>query len=426
MTSASAGNLPRIRKGSSRGLLAQAILLALSNGFGQVIVAVLYIWTARVEGPASFGPVVAAIAVGSTIAGLIDFGSNSLWVRELATGKMDDACLGRGIASKLFIGLIICLSWTALNAICLPSTQLWVAGPIAMAIVLNQSFAVPLRAAARSDLVAVGVLVDRIVAASLFGTLLILEVEPVLALWVSMSLGPVFASALTRWVLSGSLKPPLRFALKHNPWKGSKHYGFSSAAVSAQTLDLSIMNFVAGPAAAGLYGAVNRWTQPMTLLAGAFTMSAMPVVAKAASWKEAWPYVKRSAWLLVGAVLTCIAVALLADPLVVVLVGQEYADSGAVLQVLALGTIGAVLNIPLASFLQALGHDRIVSVIIASGVIVQLVSVAWFSLMYGALGASLAFGILQALILVALLVMVSKSFWAWAPISKKRFAGKRS
>jgi O-antigen/teichoic acid export membrane protein len=381
-------------------------MLAFSTAIGQVIVAVLYIWTARVEGPESFGPIVAAIAAGSTLAGLIDFGANSFWVREMASSRMDLESLGMGIATKIFTGFVLCSCWCAVNIFVWPSMQLWIAGPIAISILLSQCFAVPLRAAGRSDLVALGTMVDRTVAACLFATLLILGVDATLALWSSMSAGPIAASVLTRWVLSGDLKPPLRLVKGHNPWQGSKHYGLSSVAVSAQTLDLSIMNMVAGPAAAGLYGAVNRWTQPMTLLAGAFTNSAAPIVARAASWKQAWPQVKRSALLLVGAVVTCIAVALLADPLVTVLVGPEYDNSGTVLQVLALGTIGAVLNIPVASFLQSLGRDRAVSAIITTGVLIQLGLVACLSLQYGALGASLAFCVLQALILVSLIAAV--------------------
>ncbi|MFJ6284410.1 lipopolysaccharide biosynthesis protein [Pseudarthrobacter oxydans] len=396
----------RARRKPQRGLLTQALLLAFSTALGQVIVAVLYICTARIEGPEAFGPVVAAIAVGSTLAGFIDFGSNSFWVRQIATSKMDLMTLGNGITGKLAMACIICLIWGTANAIVAPALQLWIAAPIAISIVLSQSFAVPLRAAGRSDLVAVGAIVDRAAAAIFYTFLLILGVEASLALWTCLTAGPVIASALTRWVLSGALKPQMRLILRHNPWKGSRHYGLSSAAVSAQTLDLTIMNLIAGPTAAGLYGAVNRWTQPMTLLAGAFTTSSAPIVARAASWKQAWPQVRRSAWLLAGAVLTCIIVALLADPLVTVLVGPEYDDSGGILQVLALGTIGAVLNLPVASFLQSLGRDRVVSAIITTGVVVQLALVACLSLQYGALGASLAFCVLQGLILISLVIAV--------------------
>ncbi|MBT2534313.1 polysaccharide biosynthesis C-terminal domain-containing protein [Arthrobacter sp. ISL-48] len=387
-------------------MLIQTFMLAFSTAIGQLIVALMFIWTARSEGPEMFGPVVAAISAGSTLAGFVDFGSNSLWVRELATQRMSLASVGHRLASKLAVGALVAVGWSAIFAMVAPATQLWIAGPIAVSVILSQSFAVPLRAAGRSDLVAIGMLVDRLVAISAFSVLLAVQIEPTLALWLSMTVGPVTASAVSRWVLSGSQKPTLKFSPQLNPWKGSRHFGLSSAAVSAQTLDISIMDFIAGPAAAGLYGAVNRWTQPMSLLAGAFTTASTPIVAQAATWKDAWPKVKRSAWLVLGAVFMCVAVAYLADPLVIILVGPEYADAGKVLQFLALGTIGAVLNQPLASFLQSLGRDRIVSTIVTSGVAVQLALVAFLSLQLGAFGASLAFCALQTMILILLILAI--------------------
>lgn len=389
-----------------RGLLSQTMLLAFSTALGQVIVAVMFIWAARSTSPQSFGPVVAAIAAGSTLAGFIDFGSNSLWVREVSTRRMSLVSLGARLGNKLVVGLLVASVWCSATVLLVPALQLWIAGPIALSILLNQSFAVPLRAAGRTDLVAVGMLWDRLVAVSAFAVLLALRLEATVALWLSMTLGPFAAAAIIRWVLSGSHRPALRVSPKLNPWEGSRHYGLSSAAASAQTLDISILNAIAGPAAAGLYGAVNRWTQPMSLLAGAFTTSTSPVVAQAASWKRAWPKVRRSAWLILGAVLMCVAVAFLANPMVTTLVGPEYDGAGDLLRILALGTVGAVLNQPLASFLQSLGRDKIVSAIVFSGVAVQLVLVALLSLQYGAYGASLAYCVLQFLIFSLLVVSI--------------------
>lgn len=386
----------------SRGLLAQTLLLATSSAIGQIIVATLYIWTARNELPESFGPVVAAIAIGTTLAGFIDFGSNSFWVRELATGRMHHTALGTLMGNKAFVCILVCLTWGGSFFAVIPHMQLWIAAPIAFSLVMSQSFVVPLRAAGRSDLVAATLVADRIVAVSVFAILLFSGAEAAVALWISMTVGPLAAAALSRWGFTGQVRPVLRLDVRANLWRGAGHYGLSSAAVGAQSLDVSILSAIAGPAAAGLYGAVNRWTQPMTLLAGAFAASSAPCVAKAGSWRKAWPKVRRSAGLLFIAITTCLTVAFYADTIVTLLVGAAYVGSGEVLKILALGTVGAVLNLPLAAFLQALGHDKIVSGIISSGVALQLILVSTLSLEYGALGASIAFGVLQALILVLL------------------------
>lgn len=392
-----------------RGLVSQTLLLAFSTGVGQLIVAGLYIWTARLVGPDDFGPAVAAIGIGSTIAGFLDFGSNNLWVREVAASRLGLAAVGRRLCSKLFFSTIAIFIWAFAFLILSPSSLLWIAAPIALSLVLSQSFTVPLRAAGRSDLVAVSMLTDRLVAGSAFAAMQLTNVPPTTALWLAMTLGPILATMVSRKILLRADRPVLALDLRTNPWRGSGFYGLSSAAASAQSLDLTIMNVVGGPAVAGLYGAVNRWTQPMSLLAGAFTISAAPLVARASSWAAVWPQVKRSVWLLGGSVLMCIFVAVMAEPVVAILVGNEFADSALVLRILALGTIGTVLNQPLAAFLQALGKDRVVSLIVTSGVLVQLFLVGVLTLATGATGAALAYCVLQSLIFVFLLVTVVAS-----------------
>lgn len=360
-------------------------------------------------GPEAFGPTVAAIGIGTAIAGFLDFGSNSLWIRELAASRMNIQTLGERLTGKLAIGTLVLGGWCIAFQTLAPSSLLWIAGPIAWSVLVSQSFVVPLRAAARSDLVAVSMLTDRVVAGIAFILFHLLSVPSIYALWGSMAIGPVAASLLTRWAFGRSLRPPMSLAYRVNPWRSSGYYGLSSAAVSAQSLDLSIMSAVGGPAVAGLYGAVNRWTQPMSLLAGAFTTSAAPLVAKHDSWAAAWPKLKRSAWLVLAAVLMCVLVAILAEPMVGVLVGNEYRDSASVLRILAIGTIGAVLNQPLASFLQALGRDRSVSMITTTGVAIQLLLVALLTWQAGSLGASLAYCVLQLVILVLLAITIRRT-----------------
>ena len=65
----------------------QALALALGSGAAQVLVAVLYILTARNMQPNEFGLVVTAIALGMAGAGFVDLGASSYWIRELASGR---------------------------------------------------------------------------------------------------------------------------------------------------------------------------------------------------------------------------------------------------------------------------------------------------------------------------------------------------
>ncbi|WP_133247079.1 polysaccharide biosynthesis C-terminal domain-containing protein [Pseudarthrobacter sp. AG30] len=357
-------------------------------------------------GPEIFGPLVAAVGLGATLAGLIDFGSNSLSVREMAAKRMDLGGFGSRLSGKLLIGTAGLTLWAVTFFVFARDSFLWVAGPIAFSQLLGQSFVVPLRARGRTDLLAAATLIDRLTVACCFLVLHLMDFGPQHMLWVAMAAGPVVSASVTRWILARDQKPDLSWSVSVNPWRNAKHYGVSSAAVSAQSLDLTIMSLVGGASVAGVYGAVNRWTQPMSLLAAAFTTSTAPLVAKMGSWRTAWPLLKRSSMLIGGAVLLCVGVAVFSEPLVAVLVGSDFADSAAVLRILAVGTIGAVLNQPVAAFLQALGNERAVSFITTSGVGIQLMLVALLTWAMGSIGAALAFAVLQTIILTLLLVTI--------------------
>ena len=86
-----------------RGVGTQAMALAASTGIAQILVAVIYVVAARDSAPAQYGLIVAAIALGVVAAGFLDFGTNTLWVRELATGRMSAEQFGARLLGKLLI-----------------------------------------------------------------------------------------------------------------------------------------------------------------------------------------------------------------------------------------------------------------------------------------------------------------------------------
>jgi O-antigen/teichoic acid export membrane protein len=74
-----------------------------------------------------------------------------------------------------------------------------------------------------------------------------------------------------------------------------------------------------------------------------------------------------------------------------------------VLRVLAFGTLFAIVNQPVAVFLQSLGRDRAVSFVTLGLVAVQLALVAVLASLYGSVGAAYAFLVAQAVMLILLL-----------------------
>ncbi|MDN3496516.1 lipopolysaccharide biosynthesis protein [Planococcus sp. APC 4015] len=378
----------------------QAVLIAGATAIAQVLVAVIYIVTARDTDPATYGAVVTAIAVGTSAAGLVDFGSNAFWTREAASGRTPATGLGARVSGKLLLALALAVTATVVTSVVAPAYL--AAGAILVAVLLGQTMLIPLRALRRGETVALLVLIERVAAVLLFGLLSAIGVDPTTALWIALALG-----TLTLAAMAGALTPTterMQFfgGWPRNPWAGSRHYGWSSIAASAQQLDLPLLGIVAGPAAAGLYGAVNRWTQPMQLLSGAFSSASAPFIAQAEGWSHARRIVLRSSWMLFVAVGVCIALAITAPVIVPFLLGDQYDGSAEILQWLALGTIPAIFNQPIVSALQARRYDHLVAIPWLVCVAIQLALIVILGPLLGALAAAIAFTTLQVLLFAVL------------------------
>lgn len=379
----------------------QALFLAASTGTAQVLVALLYLVAAREVSPSEFGSTVSAIALGTAAAGFVDFGTNNHWTRELARRALADQAFVNRLFSKLAITVGAALLWCAGVAILLPGSALWLAGPITVALVANQAYQVPLRSAARGELVALVILADRVFASVLFFAMVTAEVPAPTALWIALSAGSIGASVVGRSMSPSNLRR--RRPRLTNPWSGAHYFGLTVVANSSQALDLTLLSAAGGPAAAGVYGAVSRWTQPMSLLAAAFSSALAPYAARSTSLRGAWSELRRAIWMPLAAIAVSIAVYFAAPFLVGILLGGSYEGSAATLQVLALVVIPSIICQPLVVILQSFRRDRFVAIVMVIAAVGQLALVLILGGSAGALGAAHAALIAQLFILVSLL-----------------------
>ncbi len=382
-----------------RPIAHQALLLAAATGIAQVLVAALYLLAARGVSPSDFGSTVSAIALGTAAAGFIDFGTNNHWTRELARRAITDQLFVDRLCSKIVLTVTAAAAWSICSLLLAPSSQIWLAGPITVALVVNQAYQVPLRSAARGELVAVVVLADRVCATALFFAMLLLGVRAPVSLWIALTAGSLIAAVVARRLAGRPRGQRGRFT---NPWAGAHYFGLSAAANSAQSLDLTILSTVGGPAAAGVYGAVNRWTQPMALLAAAFSSTLAPYAARSTSLRGAWVEMRRALWMPLAGIGVSVAVFFAAPFVVDLLLGGAYGGSAATLQVLALVVIPSIICQPLVVILQSFRRDRFVAAVMIMAAIGQLVLVVVLGSADGALGAARAALIAQLFILVTL------------------------
>lgn len=378
----------------------QALLLAAATGASQVLVAVLYLLAARGVAPSEFGATVAGIALGTAAAGFIDFGTNNHWTRELARQTMTRDVFAGRLVSKVMIALIAAVIWCILTAVLIPGSHVWIAGPVAVALVANQAYQVPLRSAARGELVACVIIADRVFASVVFFVLFVAGVATPTALWMALAVGSVGA-AVFGWRLTPAENRSRRARLRF-PWRDAHYFGLTVVATSAQSLDLTLLSTVAGSASAGVYGAVSRWTQPMSLLAAAFSSALSPYAARSSDLRSTWREVRRAMWMPLAAICLALVVFFAAPFVVDLLLGGAYEGSAGVLQVLALVVIPSIICQPLVVVLQAMRRDRFVAIVMLLAALGQLILVAVLAREAGALGAAHAALISQLFILVAL------------------------
>lgn len=350
----------------------QALTLAGGTGIAQVAVAATFAVTARLSSPEEFGQVGVAYAAGMVGATLIDFGTNALWLRESIAARMTVVDLRSRFVGKVVVAVIVGAATAMITALSAPGSPIAFAGPILIFTVISQGVQVPLRVQMRSDLVGAVIVADRLLASVVFlGFVLTPGTDKILGLAISLCCGLAFES-----VLAIRLNPTFRgLARPKFPYAGARHFGLSSLAASAQSLDLVFIGALGGAAQAGTFAAVNRWTAPMGLLVTAFSSATTPFVTHSGSLREALPRLRGALWMPGGAVLSCGALAVTAPWTVSWLLGPAYGNSVGVLQVLGLAVVPAIAAQPLAAYLQALGYDRTVATTLGLIVAAQLAAV---------------------------------------------------
>jgi len=376
-----------------RSLNVQALALASGSGVAQVLVAVIYIFTARHMKPEEFGLIATAIALGMAGAGFVDLGTTSYWIRELASGRSTQEHLNPRMVTRLLVAFAVAAAVVAVAIFTKP--QMIAAGVLLLSATTVGMILVPLRAAQRAKLVGLLTALDRTVAIIIYFALLALGVGPGTALWISIAVGDL---CLVLYVgISERSQLKLNYFRLSNPWAGAKWYSLSTVSASAAQLDLPIVAAYAGASAAGIYGGVNRWTQPLALTTNAFASASVPFLASGGALAAMRRQVLRASWILATVIALCVGLMFAAPWVVLTLLGGAYASSIVVLQWLAGATLLNSIAQPLMVALSARRFDRLAATILLVSVGAQLTIVAILAPTLGALSAAIGLFILQVL-----------------------------
>lgn len=355
------GTVRSMHHRTGRRLVYGSAPVVVGLGLAQAFTAAQLALAARSSALAPFGAFISLYSVTVTVGALINFGAQVGLTRELSKGRppcyQTSAFYSRAIASAAatvpFSALMLALNAGKLPVTCvvLLSSQ---AGTVPIALDVMGA-ARGLRPPWMSVWCAtVGNFSGLLVYVVFFGARGLTGAAVGLAItWVvSIGVGAVIARSF--WIKIA----PARLT---KAWTGMSSFGVATVADAASQVAVPIVDWSAGPAAAGLAGAVSRWTAPVQLLTNAHATQLFPELAAADSEMDAMNILK-AAWLVPIVSIFLSLGLLVAAPMVVNLtLGPQYVGGGRILQLLALASALSAVGRHAVIFLQARGEEKFVA-----------------------------------------------------------------
>jgi O-antigen/teichoic acid export membrane protein len=379
-----------------------SLSLIAGQGAAQLASAVTFMILARGLGVEKFGTLATLYGASLFSSVFIEFGASSFATRELSGKRSAWRFPGQ---YRFRQAMTACFLVPALlMAIIFPSmTDIGLCVGLAFLSAQGRFLASPVRAALHMGRLAIISAAEKI---SVLGAMLVLssfgQVSGTQFLQVTL-----LAALMSCLALRASWSPRYAASVKHkgekrfvNPFAGLRHLGLSSVAVGLQSLDSVAIAATAGPLAAGVYAAVGRWTQPLSLVTQAVTQSAYGEMARMRKHSDAFSSLRINLGLLSLASVPLVLVFLFADFLTGVLLGPEYTASAQVLRVLSGAVLFGVVNSPFSALLQARGDESFTSKLFLAAMPLQLISMCFLAWFGGALLGAVAVLVVQGLLAV--------------------------
>lgn len=184
---------------------------------------------------------------------------------------------------------------------------------------------------------------------------------------------------------------------------------YQAIALVGARLDLAFVGGLSDAHALGLYGAASKVSGLMTVAASSYMTVLLPDMSAALS-SESFRRKQRNAFAVVGFIAVGLAfVMLIADPLVRILFGAEFAAAASVLRILCVGLLLSVAAYPINASLFALNKSAVFPLMSAASVPAFVAGNLLLVPRFGADGAAMAYAFSAG---VGLLVPATYYFFA--------------
>lgn len=388
-------------------MLRRNTLILLVSNLGSAILAfALSLLIGRTFGQAGLGVYVAALAWVYPLALIVEGGIGTLITREVARANPEQTSadyLQPAIRSRLILGGVVMIAIMLSAPFLLSRDPEVIAGirlsaPLIVIQPLYSAFTAVLRA--RQQMRPILVLNLSMLGAQMILTLSALalggDVLTALLINTLTSAGQVIAAG---WLISGERAPEPLPMLELT----RRALPFAIAGVLAalqMRTGLLSLEIAQDLGAAGLFGAAIRFSEAWRILPNAVFGALFPQLSAGEAGRFRRVILALTLYGMVGGLIG----GLLATPILALTFGADFIDGAPVLQ-LALWAVGlAIIRIAIGLRWYANGRERAVNVVLLLILVVQVGLSLWWSPLYGAIGAALAWLIAEGVGLVASLV----------------------
>lgn len=386
-------------------LRVQFLVLLVARVLGSALQAVALVLLARSVTPDVFGVVNAVIAVVGIVLVATGLGMSLLVPRARAAGDADEVAAGlrMNLWSNLATAVVLVVGLGLYTGVRdLPVGVLLIGLSLALERNVDTILGVPV-ADGDSRTPAASMLLRRTVSLLVLVPALVVGVDPVWAFTCGLLAGALAAQVhIRRVVVAGgdaSAVPPGELLRRAAPFL------VSNLSVQARSLDTAVVATVLGPAAAGAYAAAAKLVQPLLLVPLTLAGVVMPRAAQLAS-AEARRLARRLVVASLASGLVVLPVVVLAEPLVVLVMGEQYAGSGPVLAWSAAALPFIAMSASLGALLQGRGRERLIAVVSAAFAVLGLAGMAIGAAAGGIVAAAAALSVLTVVRCLVLGVFV--------------------
>lgn len=362
--------------------------LLFSRGLSSLIQAVSLLLFVRWAGAEAFGLIAVITSVAAVLYTLSDWGAGIHIPRsrakesdDLVAGGLAVSVIGNTMAAALLTSAVLAAAiWGDVNA--------WlVLVPLALAAEQCTEAGLTVSVADRvKRVVFFSLLIRRLVMLVLFVGLCWLTGEPIMAYCIaslaSAVSGTFHVGLDLRRRLSGIARVKVRFQL----WKEFSPFVLENVSSATRNLDTTIVAALTSVQATGFYSAAFRLTKPLNQIGGAATAVLVPHASRSSLADVKRAAKKLSAAGGIGIIIALVG-GLFAEPLLVLLLGAEFAVAGSVFAWALISIVPVCLAPSLGGLLQGQGYQKFVAM---NGVVFAVVTLA------GITGATVVFGIAGA------------------------------